>query len=74
MPVGCLVPGILISTRLEAAVAFRVASIFLTLCGPLIWLNRQAPKEQTVPVTPLMRCHEVIIDLRPPLLTDGLIF
>ena len=40
------------------------------ILGPLTL----SAEEQTVPVTPLMRCHEVIIDLRPPLLTDGLIF
>ena len=31
----------------------------------LIWINSLLPGELTVPVTPLMRCHEVIIDLRP---------
>jgi hypothetical protein len=44
----------------------RAAFLFVQFCAPLIWINSLTSEEQTVPVTPLMRCHEVFIDLRPP--------
>ena len=40
----------------------------------LIWINSLASEKRSVLVTPLMRCHEVFADLRPPPWTDGLIF
>jgi hypothetical protein len=53
----------------ELQAAHTGSLFFFASAVPLIWINGPASEEQSVPVTPLMRCHEVFIDLRPPMLS-----